>query len=64
MKVTLVIAVLLVLALAPFAVDAGVIGSELAAVGSGAAQTPEPAVLLASGAALLGAASLVRRCVR
>ena len=64
MKVTVIIAVLLVLALVPFAVDAGVIAAELSAVGDRAAQTPEPAILLLSGATLLGVASVVRRHVR
>jgi hypothetical protein len=64
MKVTVIIGVLLALALVTLEGDAGAVAAELSAVTTRAAHTPEPAILLLSGATLLAVASVVRRYVR
>ena len=64
MKVMLVLAVLLVLALTPVAANGGLLSARMFAATEHTIQTPEPAVLLVSGAVLLIIASFVRRYVR
>ena len=64
MKVTLLIAALLILAAAAAAGEAGVLATGVSAATEHAAQTPEPAILLVSGATLLAVASFVRRYIR